>query len=110
MSPGLRPSWLRDNAVAVAAAILFVMTAVNGLISVHELTTVVGKFEAVRRSSNTLTELDATISSLRDAAAGERIYVLTGRSEFLSPFLSARPPITAHVFGAGPWRCVTNDQ
>jgi signal transduction histidine kinase/ActR/RegA family two-component response regulator len=97
MNSGLRPSWPRENAVAVAAAILFVMTAVNGLISVHELTTVVGKFEAVRRSSNTLTELDATISSLRDAAGGERVYVLTGRSEFLEPYLSARPAITLHL-------------
>ncbi|HEV7572188.1 MAG TPA: ATP-binding protein [Thermoanaerobaculia bacterium] len=94
--PSLR-IWTRDNTVAIAATVLFIVIAVNGLISFREVTTVVEKFEAVRRSSNTLAELGDTISPLRDAGAGERTFLLTGRSEYLEPYFAARPVIDIHL-------------
>jgi signal transduction histidine kinase/ActR/RegA family two-component response regulator len=90
-------TWLHGNALAVAAGFIFVVIAVDGLISHHELATVVQRFEAVRRSSNTLAELGETITPLRDAAAGQRNFLLTGRPEYLQPFYSGRTAIAIHL-------------
>lgn len=44
-----------------------------------------------------LSELQATLSTLKDAEAGQRAYLLTGEEPYLTPFDLAGPSVTQHL-------------
>jgi signal transduction histidine kinase/ActR/RegA family two-component response regulator len=91
------PIWLRKHAFVVAAAFLFAVIAVDGLISLHELGTVIDRFLASRSSDNILEEMNETLGALRDAETGQRGYLLTGRAAYLQPYYDGRARVTQHL-------------
>lgn len=91
------PSWLRKHAFVFAAAFLFAVIAVNGLISYLELGTVIDRFRASRSSDNILEELNETLGALRDAETGQRGYLLTGRADYLQPYYDGRARVAQHL-------------
>jgi signal transduction histidine kinase len=95
-SSRLRP-WLRKHAFVFAAALLFAVIAVDGLISFNELSTVIGRFRASRDSDNALDELNEALGALRDAESGQRGYLLTGRATYLDPYYDGRARVQRHL-------------
>jgi signal transduction histidine kinase/CheY-like chemotaxis protein len=91
------PIWLRKHAFVFAAAFLFAVIAVDGLISFHELGTVIDRFLASRSSDNILEEINETLGALRDAETGQRGYLLTGRAAYLQPYYDGRARVTQHL-------------
>ena len=53
----------------------------------------------VRHTHRVLTELEATLSTLKDAETGQRGYLLTGEEPYLQPYHSAIARINAQVGG-----------
>jgi signal transduction histidine kinase/ActR/RegA family two-component response regulator len=87
------PARRYNNAFALAAAFLFAVVAVNGVISFREIVSVADKFESIRRYSDTLDEIHATLAALRDAQIGQR-----GRAA-LERHLRRLENLTAHEPG-----------
>src|SRR6266550_4687407 len=85
------------NAFVIAAAFLFAVIAINGWISFREVVGVAGKFEALKRYSDVIDELDATITAVTDAQIGQRSFFLTGKSENLAPYLEGRAIAELHL-------------
>ncbi|MEA2325199.1 MAG: hypothetical protein QOE68_158 [Thermoanaerobaculia bacterium] len=89
--------WLRKNAFGFAAAFLFAVIAVDGLISFHELVTVTDRFRASRSSDNIVEEMNEALGALRDAETGQRGYLLTGRAGYLQPYDDGRARVAHHL-------------
>src|SRR5215210_5041686 len=89
--------WLRKHAFVFAASFLFAVIAVNGLIKLHELGTVVDRFRASRSSDSIMEELNETLGALRDAETGQRGYLLTGRAAYLEPYYDGRARVAHHL-------------
>jgi PAS domain S-box-containing protein len=53
----------------------------------------------VSHTHRVLTELEATLSTLKDAETGQRGYLLTGEERYLEPYNSARARINQQVVG-----------
>jgi PAS domain S-box-containing protein len=53
----------------------------------------------VSHTHRVLTELEATLSTLKDAETGQRGYLLTGEERYLEPYYSARARINQQVVG-----------
>ena len=85
------------NASVIAAAFLFAVIAANGLIAFRELVNVADKFEAVRRYSDILDELTATLTAVSDAQIAERVFFLAAKPENLVPYRQARAAANAHL-------------
>ncbi|MEA2572410.1 MAG: hypothetical protein QOI24_4411 [Acidobacteriota bacterium] len=91
------PVWLRRQAFVLAAAFLFAVIAVNGLISSHELVMVTDRFRASRNSDSIVEEMNEALGALRDAESGQRGYLLTGRSGYLQPYYDGRARVEKHI-------------
>ena len=90
-------NWLVRHRVAfefaVAAAILGAIAVVA--VSARHL---VEQYEAIRRSSELVAELDGIRSGVTDAETGQRGFLLTGEERYLAPSLTASTDIVeAHV-------------
>jgi signal transduction histidine kinase/CheY-like chemotaxis protein len=90
-------TWLRKNAFGFAAAFLFAVIAVDGLISFHELVTVIERFRASRNSDSIIEELNEALGALKDAESGQRGYLLTGREAYLQPYDEGRARVAQHL-------------
>jgi two-component system sensor histidine kinase/response regulator len=60
-----------------------------GVVSYHNTTRLVDAYSERRRSHQTLGDLDHVLASLKDAEAGERGFLLTGRETYLAPYTAA---------------------
>jgi signal transduction histidine kinase/ActR/RegA family two-component response regulator len=89
--------WLRKHGFVFAAAFLFAVIAINGLISYLELGAVIDRFRDSRHSDNILEELNETLGALRDAETGQRGYLLTGRAAYLQPYHEGRANVARHL-------------
>ena len=91
------PAQRYKNASVIAAAFLFAVIAINGLISFRELVSVADKFEAVKRYSDTLDELNATLTGLSDAQIAQRVFFLASKPENLAPYEQGRAAAEMHL-------------
>ena len=53
--------------------------------------------QQVEHTWEVTTELEATLSGLKDAEAGQRGYLLTGEAAYLEPYRNAIPAIPRHL-------------
>lgn len=95
----MKPSPARPyrNASVIAATFLFVVIAINGLIAFRELVNVADNFEAVRRYSDILDELTATLTAVSDAQIAERVFLLADKPDNLVSYHQARAAAETHL-------------
>lgn len=83
---------LWSSAILVIATLLvFTLFEAYALFSVEQNTEIGRQSRAVERAS------DRLLSDLRDAETGQRGFLLTGRTDYLQPFLAAQEHLTADV-------------
>jgi PAS domain S-box-containing protein len=69
----------------------------NAVISYRATRTLIDHDERVAHTYQVLSELEATLSTLKDAETGERGYVITGVESYLEPYESAVSEINVHI-------------
>src|SRR5580658_607535 len=72
---------------ALVAAI--VVMVLSGIVGWRAAQSSIAASEAIARNKDTLLNLDRVLSAVRDAEAGQRGYLLTGRDNYLQPYESA---------------------
>ncbi len=77
--------------------ILLILLAINTAVLRHQLAIQVGNQEWFSRSRRVLQELKNTESLLKDAEAGQRGYLYTGKLEYLAPYTLAVAQIDSHI-------------
>jgi signal transduction histidine kinase len=91
------PRRLTTGAIAGAAVLLFIVFLAGFSVSYRAMQTVL-RNEALRAHTDlVLRELEATLSSAKDAESGQRGYLLTGRPAYLRPYNSAVVALVQHV-------------
>lgn len=74
---------------AVAVALLVAALLVDAGLTLHNVREVATSVEWVSHTHEVLAKLEAALSSLKDAEAGERGYLLTGEPAYLDPYRDA---------------------
>lgn len=74
--------------------LLLFISSLASYISIHNL---IESSEMVRSSNRVIKNLDNTLSLLKDAETGQRGYLLTGKKQFLNPYLEAKKNIEVQV-------------
>ena len=93
---------LRRNskATAVAGVLLVVLLlASNSFVSYQNFRRVLDNDRLVTRSREILIELQGALSSMQDAEAGQRGYIISGQEEYLEPYESGITSIQGHLTG-----------
>jgi len=91
------PRRLTTGAIASAAVLLFIVFLAGFSVSYRAMQIVL-RNEALRaHTALVLRELEATLSSAKDAESGQRGYLLTGRAAYLRPYNSAVVALREHV-------------
>src|SRR4029077_3505892 len=91
------PRRLTTGAIASAAVLLFIVFLAGFSVSYRAMQIVL-RNEALRaHTARVLRELEATLSSAKDAESGQRGYLLTGRAAYLRPYNSAVVALREHV-------------
>jgi PAS domain S-box-containing protein len=81
----------------VGFAIAFIAVMVNALISYYNTNQLVENERRVVHTLQVLTELESTLSTLKDAEIGQRGYVLTGDGAYLQPHQKAIASIDEQI-------------
>lgn len=74
--------------------LLLFISSLASYISIHNL---IESSEMVRSSNRVIKNLDNTLSLLKDAETGQRGYLLTGKKQFLNPYLEAKKNIEVQI-------------
>ncbi|TSJ39732.1 hypothetical protein FO440_18515 [Mucilaginibacter corticis] len=69
----------------------FIMLVAVGLLSYFFIRNLLQSDRAVAHSNAVIFNLERTLSLMKDAETGQRGYLLTGREQFLTPYLGAYP-------------------
>jgi PAS domain S-box-containing protein len=78
----------------VAAVVVMVL---SGIVGWRAAQSSVAASEAIARNKDTLLNLDRVLMAVRDAEAGQRGYLLTGRDSYLQPYNAAVADLPARV-------------
>ncbi len=90
----LHPGFGRTMAVAV----LVVLGVIAFGWIIHDSTrSLVGEAQAVEHTWATIGEIEATLSTLKDAETSQRGYLLTGNTSFLEPYQAAVGTVHGHL-------------
>jgi len=91
----------------IAALLLAVMAvALIAVLSYTSLQATAASAQSLARSIETMAQLQTPLSTLKDAETGQRGYLLTGREDYLEPFLSAKSELAREL---GALRALTSD-
>jgi CheY-like chemotaxis protein/CHASE3 domain sensor protein len=85
----MEPRALTGFLVAIAAVLVI------GALSYQSLHTTESTAESLTRTAEVQTHTEGLLSTLKDAETGQRGYLLTGREEYLAPFLEAKHALPA---------------
>jgi CHASE3 domain sensor protein len=80
--------------LALAAPLLLLLLL--ALIAIRAVGNVDVANATVLQTYRTLSQIDATLSLLKDAETGQRGFLLTGREEFLEPYKESRDALPSH--------------
>jgi CheY-like chemotaxis protein/signal transduction histidine kinase/CHASE3 domain sensor protein len=80
----MEPRTFTGFLVAIAAVLII------GALSYQSLHTTEGTAESLTRTAEVQTHTEQLLSTLKDAETGQRGYLLTGREDYLAPFLDAK--------------------
>lgn len=77
------------NQITTGIGVALVLLIVNATISYRNILKLVENERSVSHTHRVLTELESTLSTLKDAETGQRGYLLTGEESYLEPYKSA---------------------
>jgi len=87
----MKSSLARQIALGFGATLVFLLG--NAIVAYRNTLTIVANEQMVNHTHEVLTELERTLSTLKDAETGQRGYLLTGDQQYLEPYENA----IAHV-------------
>ena len=85
--------------VGIGYALVLAILAVDAILVYASLLTITRSNDQVDHSRRVLTDLERTLSVLKDAETGQRGYLLTGRPDYLNPFLGAETELNEALGG-----------
>lgn len=88
---------LTTRAIATTAVLLFVVLLADGAVSYRAMQTVLRNEALFAHSDSVLREISRTLSSAREAETGQRGYLLTGRAEYLEPYITSVTHLREHL-------------
>jgi CheY-like chemotaxis protein len=91
----MEPRTFAGFLVAIAAV------TVIAALSYQSLHTTENAAESLTRSAEVQTHIEVLLSTLKDAETGQRGYLLTGREDYLAPFLDAKHALPGQFAGLG---------
>jgi PAS domain S-box-containing protein len=83
----MKPSLVRQINFGLGVTLL--VLSLNSVISYRNILGLIENEKSVSRSHQTIAELEATLSILKDAETGQQGYLLTGKDHYLKPYQSA---------------------
>ena len=83
--------------VLLGFGILLALLIVNAVVTYREIAFQISSQEWVTHSNEVLLELEQTESLLKDAETGQRGYLYTGDSKYLTPYRAAIGQIPSHI-------------
>jgi PAS domain S-box-containing protein len=89
--------WSIENKIKVGVALTLIVLLVNALLSFRATRTLIDYDQLVRHSYDVISELERTLSMLKDAETGERGYIITGDDAYLQPYEAALKRIDGHI-------------
>lgn len=94
---GLKMKWSIEKKIVAAAGLALAVLLINALISYRATRSLIDHERLVSHTHQVLTELEATISTMKDAETGERGYIITGQENYLEPYKAAAGQINSHI-------------
>ncbi len=92
-----RRGWTIGRRLAAGYAAALALMAVIGVVSFTNTASLVTNSEWVEHTHEVLAETDAVLSSLKDAEAGQRGYLITGVDAYLEPYTAAQSSVDDHL-------------
>jgi len=89
--------WSTEKKLAVGIAVVLAVLVINALISYRATRRLIDNNQWVTHSHEVLTELETTLSLVKDAETGQRGYVITGKESYLAPYQTALEQIDGHL-------------
>ncbi len=89
--------WNVEKKIVVGFALMLASLLAVGFISYRNTRKLVRDSNLVAHSHDVLDELEGTLSAIRDAAAAQRSYIITGDEESLKPYTAAFQNINRHL-------------
>src|ERR1043166_8573302 len=89
--------WPIEKKIITGVAIVFGVLLINALVSYRATRRLIDHDRLVSHTHDVLSELEATISTMKDAEAGERCYIITGEARYLETYQAAVEQINNHV-------------
>lgn len=86
-----------ERKILVGVGIVLVILTINEIVSYRATRDLIDQERRVSRTHQVLGELEATLSTMKDAETGERGYIITGDSRYLEPYEDAIREIDAHI-------------
>lgn len=81
--------WFSTNKLTASFGIALVAVVANAAISYQNTLKLIQNDHRVIHTHQVLTELESTISTLKDAETGQRGYLITGEADYLKPYFAA---------------------
>ncbi len=78
------------NNLRIGLGLSLLILFISSLASYTSIRNLIKSADLVSHSNEVMTNLDAVISTLKDAETGQRGYLLTGEKEFLEPYNGAK--------------------
>src|SRR5213594_2254272 len=85
----LQMKWPIEKKLIAGVAIVFAVLLVNALVSYRATRRLIDQDRLDSHTHYVLSELEATISTMKDAEAGERGYIITGEARYLETYQAA---------------------
>lgn len=89
--------WSLERQILLTFAFALILLIGLGVASYLSVAGLLEKAERVTHTQEVLSNLEATLSALKDAETAQRGFLLTGRKTFLKPYDDSRPLITIGV-------------
>jgi signal transduction histidine kinase len=86
-----------ENKIKLGLALTVLVLLVNAVVSYHAIRTLVNNEQWVGRTHVVLAQLEAILSTVKDAETGERGYIISGSEAYLAPYHQALSQIAGDV-------------
>ena len=90
-------NWSIEGRLISGVALALALLLVNALVSYRATRKLIDNERLIAQTHQVLTELEATMSTMKDAETGERGFIITGQEAYLQPYQSALNEIHTHV-------------
>jgi CHASE3 domain sensor protein len=89
--------WPTEKKIIIGFGVVLAVLLINALVSYRATRRLIDEGTLVAHTHEVLGELEATISTMKDAETGERGYIITGEARYLQPYEAAVEQISSHV-------------